>query len=122
MNKKPIIWSAIMILIIVLIGIYLYTNFSKKITNINFVNYYCKEGTLKTQFGKNYVVINFVDRKNILLPQAISGSGIRYELGSTTFIGKGDNAALIEGTTTTYTNCVAGNVVTKKDMNTYTDN
>ena len=55
------------------------------------------------------------------MPQAISGSGIRYELGSTTFIGEGDKGFLTEGTTTTYTNCIAGNVQTNGSVNTYTD-
>jgi membrane-bound inhibitor of C-type lysozyme len=121
MNKKTIIWSFLIILIIALIGGYFFLNLKNKNSAGSIVNFYCQEGNLKAQFGKNYVVLTFSDKTNILLPQATSGSGIRYEMGSTTFIGKGDNAALVEGTTTTYANCIAGNVVTKKNINTYTD-
>lgn len=123
MKKKSNFWSVIIILLIILIGGYLYFNNQNKNKNSagDIVNYYCQEGNLKAQFGKNYVVLNFSDKTNILLPQATSGSGIRYEMGSTTFIGKGDNAALVEGTTTTYTNCIAGSVVTNNNTNTYTD-
>jgi membrane-bound inhibitor of C-type lysozyme len=121
MNKKPIIWSVVIILVIAVVGCFIFINYKNKNSAGNVINFYCLEGNLKAQFGKNYVVINFMNGKNILLPQTISGSGIRYELGSTTFIGKGDNAALVEGTTTAYTNCVAGNVVTNKNTNTYID-
>ena len=120
MNKKYIVLS-IIILIILLIGGFLFLNSKNKNSGGNIVNFYCQEGNLKAQFGKNYVVINFSNGKNILLPQTISGSGIRYELGSMTFIGKGDNASLSEGSTTTYTNCVAGIETANHDINTYTD-
>jgi membrane-bound inhibitor of C-type lysozyme len=90
-------------------------------TAVNNVTFYCEEGTFQASFGKTYVTLNFASGTNILLPQAISGSGIRYELGSTTFIGEGDKGFLTEGTTTTYTNCIAGNVQTNGSVNTYTD-
>jgi membrane-bound inhibitor of C-type lysozyme len=122
MNKKPIIWSTIIILIIISVGAYLFINSQKKSSAGDIVNFYCQEGNLKAQFGKNYVVITFADGKNILLPQATSGSGIRYEMGSTTFIGEGDNASLTEGNKTTYTNCIAGNISTNNNTNTFTDN
>ena len=117
MNKKYIL---IMVILIAIIGGIYFLNTKNKNSAGNIVNFYCQEGILKTQFGKNYIAIYFNDGKNILLPQTISGSGIRYELGSTTFIGEGDNALLTEGTTT-YTNCIAGNIVTKKETNNYTD-
>jgi membrane-bound inhibitor of C-type lysozyme len=121
MKKKPIVWSAIIILVIILAGAYLFVNSQKKNLAGDVVNFYCQEGNLKAQFGKNYVVLTFADGKNILLPQATSGSGIRYEMGSTTFIGKGDNAFLTEGTTTTYSNCITANQTTKSGLNTFTD-
>jgi membrane-bound inhibitor of C-type lysozyme len=119
MNKKSVIWFIIIILIITVIGGYLFSNNKKSAGN--FVNFYCQEGNLKAQFGKNYVLLTFPDKTNIILPQATSGSGIRYEMGSTTFIGKGDNAYLTEGKTTTYTNCLTGDITTKFGINTFTD-
>ena len=110
-----------MVILIAIIGGIYFLNTKNKNSAGNIVNFYCQEGILKTQFGKNYIAIYFNDGKNILLPQTISGSGIRYELGSTTFIGKGDNAFLTEGTTTTYTNCLTGNQTTKSEINTFTD-
>lgn len=123
MKKKPNFWSVIIILLIILIGGYLYFNNQNKNKNSagDIVNYYCQEGNLKAQFGKNYVVLTFADGKNILLPQTTSGSGIRYEMGSTTFIGKGDNAFLTEGVKTTYSNCITANQTTKSGLNTFTD-
>jgi membrane-bound inhibitor of C-type lysozyme len=120
MNKKSKVWPAIIILVIISVGGYLYFNNNKNSAGV-VVNFYCQEGNLKAQFGKNYVVITFADGKNILLPQAISGSGIRYEMGSTTFIGKGDNAFLTEGMKTIYTNCLTGNQITKNATNIFTD-
>lgn len=121
MNKKPIIWSLLIILIIAIIGGYFFLNSKNKNSAGNIVNFYCQEGNLKAQFGKNYVVLTFSDKTNTLLPQATSGSGIRYEMGSTTFIGEGDNASLMENNVQTYTNCLAGNQITKNGINTYTD-
>jgi len=118
MNKK---YYLIIIIVAAIVGGIYFFNTKNKNSAGNIVNFYCREGILKAQFGKNYAVLTFNDGKNILLPQTISGSGIRYELGSTTFIGKGDNAFLTEGTTTTYSNCVTGSQVTKNDTNIYID-
>jgi len=121
MNKKLIWIISFVIVIGVFVGGFYFLNSKNKNSAGNAINFYCQEGNLKAQFGKNYVVLTFADNKNILLPQAISGSGIRYEMGSTTFIGKGDNAFLTEGTTTTYSNCVTGNVITKKTISSFTN-
>src|ERR1035437_7229731 len=104
MNRKYLICTSI-ILVVVAIGIYI----KQKQPTTNIITYYCQEGILKSQYGESYVTLTFPNGENILLPQTVSGSGIRYELGKTTFSSKGDNAFLTEGTTTTYTNCVSGN-------------
>ena len=118
--KRKIIWTTVVILIIG-VCVFLFINSKNKNPTENIVNYYCQEGTLNAKFGKNYVILTFSDGKNILLPQTISGSGIRYEMGSTTFIGEGSDASLTQNNIITYTNCLAGNQITKNGTNTFTD-
>ena len=83
--------------------------------------YYCEEGIMRAVFGKDSLDLSLSDGRHFNLPQAISGSGIRYELASTTFIGEGANAFLTEKNITTYNNCVAGLVVANRDLNIYND-
>jgi membrane-bound inhibitor of C-type lysozyme len=91
-------------------------------TSANIVNYYCQEGVLTANFSTSSVALTFKDGSTTTLPQVRSGSGIRYEKGTTVLIGKGDNAFLTQKNKTTYTNCVAGKQTTSQDTNTYTDN
>ena len=121
-NKKTPLFTVSLIFLVVIISLVLKTYYiSNNKSVINDVTYYCSEGVLNAEFGKNYVVINFPNSENILLPQTISGSGIRYEMGSTTFMGKGDNASLTEDGVATYTNCLTGNQITKNETSTFTD-
>jgi membrane-bound inhibitor of C-type lysozyme len=120
MKKRFILLFTLIILIAVSVALYFFLQNKNKNPAGNIVNFYCQEGNFQGEFGQNYVLLTFSDKTNLLLPQATSGSGIRYELGSTTFIGEGSNASLTIGTTT-YTNCIAGNQIAKNGTNTYTD-
>lgn len=90
-------------------------------TSLQVVNYYCNEGTIKASYGEKNVQLLLKDGRDILLPQTVSGSGIRYELGPIVFVSKGDNAFLTEDNIDTYTNCISGIVVTNEDTNNFTD-
>ncbi|KKR13501.1 MAG: hypothetical protein UT43_C0043G0008 [Parcubacteria group bacterium GW2011_GWC1_39_29] len=118
MNKKNII----LVMVIVVVGIagfYIYRIKEQPVTNV--VTYYCEEGTIAANYGKNEVSLSLKDGRKFTLPQAISGSGIRYELGVTTFSSKGDNAFLTENNVNTYNNCVSGTQTSANSINTYTD-
>jgi membrane-bound inhibitor of C-type lysozyme len=85
------------------------------------ITYFCQEGILKAVYGSSSVELTLKDGSMMTLPQTISGSGIRYEEGSTTLVGKGDNAFLTQKGSTTYTNCVDGSQSSNQNINTYTD-
>ena len=134
MNKKETVKIAIVILVIIVAGFFGYrqerlkqvstvvpTSTAVVNSDVAPVVYYCEEGIMKAVFGKDSLNLSLSDGRNIILTQAVSGSGIRYELASTTFIGAGANAYLTEENITTYTNCVAGLVVANRDLNIYND-
>ncbi len=88
------------------------------------VMYFCKEGTVTAQFdnqtaatgangtnaGDSMMSLALADGREFILPQVVSGSGIRYEKGDIAFIGKGDSAMVMEKNKAIYSDCVAGNV------------
>jgi membrane-bound inhibitor of C-type lysozyme len=130
MNKKVIlvciIILAIGILVLIATNFYVNKKIMPQVSNpeikiLNSVTYYCQEGTIKADYGASEVNLKLKDGRSMTLPQTISGSGIRYELGTATFVSKGDNAFLTENDVVTYTNCVAGSQATSQDINTYTD-
>src|SRR6185369_7920157 len=94
-----------------IISFSLYSIGNKQTQDTKSVTYYCEQGIIKAQYGNRYVTLSFQDGENILLPQVVSGSGIRYELGKNIFSSKGNNAFLTIGTSTAYTNCVSGTEV-----------
>jgi len=129
MNIKNKIWSWIVvtILVLIIIVICLVFYFSKQKsqkpleTQPNVVTYYCQEGILKASYNKDSVTLTLNNGIILALPQVVSGSGVRYELGTTTFVSKGENALLTEGGEQTYTKCVDGNQISSKYINTYSD-
>lgn len=128
-NKKNLIFISIIILILLVFIFGFYKNRNKEqsfITsttneNPNTITYYCQGGIIKAIYGEKNVSLSLKNNRNITLPQTISGSGIRYESGITTFSSKGDNAFLMENNIQTYTNCIAGTETSYQDMNTYTN-
>lgn len=87
------------------------------------LTYYCADHkTMQVAFttdpatGGGRAALTLSDGRTFALPQAMSGSGMRYEATSTrygtdvAFIGKGDDAFLTEDGTVTYGNCTAATV------------
>jgi len=129
MKSKKIILSIIALIILAIILVCSLYYFKQKNTTpaeikpiSNTVTYFCQEGTLKATYEKSDVILSFKNGSTTTLPQTISGSGIRYELGSTTLVSEGNNANLTENNKETYTKCVAGNQTSNEGVNTYTDN
>ena len=127
MNIKNKIWSWIVVLILIIIVICLvFYVFKQKLqkpleAQPNVVTYYCQEGILKASYNKDSVTLTLNNGIILALPQVVSGSGVRYELGTTTFVSKGENAILTEGDEQTYTKCVDGYQISSKYINTYSD-
>jgi membrane-bound inhibitor of C-type lysozyme len=80
--------------------------------------------SITATYATSSVALSLSDGRTLELPQAISGSGFRYENSDPiTFIGKGDDAYLEEKGTQTYMNCVvntAADGTTASSTNTYT--
>lgn len=112
----------ISVLILVIAGYYIFTqiggllsiapslsgNATSSASSAVRATYYCKEGTIQAEYGAGNVSLMLSDGQSMTLPHAVSGSGVRYAAGNTTFWNKGDNAFLTEATTTIYSGCVAG--------------
>lgn len=73
----------------------------------NTVQYSCVEGRFTALFTDGQVTLTFPDGRALTLPQAVSGSGIRYEKDGVVLVGKGDDAFLTENGATTFSDCVA---------------
>lgn len=87
------------------------------------VAYFCNEGRITTTFGTSSVSLVLRDQPPVVLPQVVSGSGMRYERGDLALVGKGNNAFVTKGDKTIFNNCVAGTLETKNDnASLFTDN
>lgn len=98
-------------------GYYLYSNVTQQVKEKIPVpvTFFCAEGKkMQAVFGAGSVTLMLPER-SLVLSQARSGSGIRYEATLsgvvTAFISKGDNAFLSENDATTYADCTAAHVV-----------
>lgn len=115
MNKKyTLIFSGL--IFIVALG-FIFAGFNKKQTPLDpqaplEVSYSCAEGELKAVFNNvtNVVTLVFADERTLILPQVVSGSGIRYEKDKVVFLGKGENAFVTEDEKNIFNNCIAGSV------------
>lgn len=70
-------------------------------------HYSCAIGSIDARYGASAVNLALSDGRTFVLPQVVSGSGVRYEKDSTVFISKGDDAFLQEDGTTTFVDCVS---------------
>src|SRR5271170_3154148 len=136
--KKAYVWLFIIAIVALVVAVSLHDSInngemksqssgSSTTTPSNAVSYFCSDGKgIKAIFFENpqsYVVLALSDGRALNLPQAVSGSGIRYELpdapvqagrspatASSTedivFWSEGNNAFLTENGATTYGNCV----------------
>jgi membrane-bound inhibitor of C-type lysozyme len=120
MSKKIILFSA-GVFILAIGGIYVAHKKTVPIENQS-VSYSCSDKkTITATYGEKSVAIKLSDGRSFVLPQQISGSGIRYETDGIAFLSKGPNAFLIEQGQQTYMNCVEGTNVPNGDANTFTD-
>ena len=107
MSKKTFILLGILVVIIG--GFIIGTNIGGGISKSSpAVTYYCEEGNIQAVFATSSVALSLSDGRNIILPQTMSGSGSRFASGTIVFWNEGDNAFITEGSSTTYSNCVAG--------------
>ncbi len=87
-------------------------------------HYSCAQGKIDAVFASSSVMLMLPDGSMLTLPQAVSGSGFRYESGTNVFAGKGSDATLTQNGLITYGNCLAGtNTDTNSTagMKTFTD-
>jgi membrane-bound inhibitor of C-type lysozyme len=87
-------------------------------------HYSCAQGKIDAVFASSSVMLVLPDGTMLTLPQAISGSGFRYESGTNVFAGKGSDATLTQNGLVAYGNCLAGtNTDTNSStgMKTFTD-
>jgi membrane-bound inhibitor of C-type lysozyme len=111
MNRPyAVIGSIVIILILVAVGAYAYsrTHHSPSDAVISTASYLCRGGkTIEASYATDSVTLTLSDTRAMVLPQVMSGSGIRYEKDGVVFASKGDNAFLTENGTETYSDCVA---------------
>ncbi len=93
----------------------------------NTVTYFCTNGkNITATFASSTVSLALSDGRSFMLPQVMSGSGIRYEeqqgtSSDITFSNEGDNAFLTENNQTTYDNCLAGTTASYGTSTIFTD-
>lgn len=78
----------------------------------NLVVFRCEGGaTITAVFERDIVGLTLPDGRQLVLRQAVSGSGIRYLSNDQTieFRGKGNEGSVAENGVTTYSGCVASN-------------
>jgi membrane-bound inhibitor of C-type lysozyme len=111
MNKPSAVVGLIaLILILGAVGVYSYTHTTKTVapTVTSTASYLCRDGkTVDAAFTASNVTLTLSDTRALILPIAVSASGMRYENGTEVFVGKGSNAFLEEKGTQTYVDCVA---------------
>lgn len=123
MPKKPTLWIIIALIVVAIAGVSFYlihTSFvpsgGSASSSVNTVNYSCDhESKIVAAYASSSVTLTLSDGRTLILPQTRSGSGIRYEAGNGTnddivFVSEGNDAFMTENGTTTYNNCVAGNL------------
>lgn len=75
---------------------------------VSTASFLCRDGkTMDASFTSDAVTLTLSDTRALVLPQVMSGSGIRYEKDDIAFVSKGSNAFLEEKGEQTYVDCVA---------------
>jgi membrane-bound inhibitor of C-type lysozyme len=91
------------------------------------VAYTCDAGkSFTATFSDASVALTLSHGRTLTLPQVMSGSGIRYELGAIALVGKGSDAFIEENGTQTFANCIVNAsgamATTTTTTKTFTDN
>jgi membrane-bound inhibitor of C-type lysozyme len=111
--KRPytIVGTILIVLVLGALGVHAY-RFSQQNHQASAViasaSYVCRDGkSIDASYTASGVTLTLSDTRAIVLPQAVSASGTRYESGDVTFVTKGDNAFLEEKGAQTFVDCVA---------------
>jgi Predicted periplasmic protein len=116
MKKTYLLYGIIVLVLIIAAGAYAFMHIralngqlasTTPMTLNTTVQYSCVEGAFTALFTDGQATLTFPGGRTLILPQAVSGSGVRYEANGVAFIGKGSDAFLTENDKTTYTDCVA---------------
>lgn len=104
-----ILGIAILVLLIGALGIHAYRSAHQKQTAVTTtISYLCRDGkSIVAAYTAKNAALTLSDTRALVLPQVVSGSGTRYQGGTTVFVTKGDNAYLEEEGVQTYADCVA---------------
>lgn len=104
-----ILGIVILVLLIGALGLHAYrSTHQKQATVTATVSYLCRDGkSINASYTANNVTLTLSDTRSLVLPQVLSGSGTRYQTGTTVFVTEGNNASLEENGTQTYVDCVA---------------
>lgn len=108
-RSYPLIGLLIIVLVLGVLGVRAYLS-SKSAAEpvIATASYLCRDGkSIDASYTAKNVTLTLSDTRALVLPQVMSGSGTRYESGTTAFVTKGDNAFLEEKGVQTYVDCVA---------------
>lgn len=102
------IGAVIIVLILIAVGAYAYSrSLHTSPQVVSTASYLCRDGkTIDASFTASDVTLTLSDTRAFVLPQVMSGSGIRYEKNGVVFVGKGDNAFLTEAGKETFVDCV----------------
>ena len=131
MTKKVITIYSIVLIILIALGFIIGADISRTMSGSGAENttpastnvtYYCNSGAIQAAYAADSVELYFSTGAHMILPQVISGSGIKYQASTTVFWSEGNNAFVTQGSSTVYDNCVAG-IQKQIDPNTlnYTD-
>lgn len=104
--------TVLFIIIVLLLGVYFVIRAPKTVVpvvdnSIPTTQYSCVTGSIDAKYGASAVSLVLSDGRSFVLPQVVSGSGVRYEKDAVAFISKGDDAFLQENGVTTFVDCVS---------------
>lgn len=104
-----ILGIVILVLLIGALGYHEYRATHQKQASVTAtVSYLCRDGkSITASYTSTNATLTLSDTRAFVLPQVVSGSGTRYQSGTTVFVTEGDNAYLEENGTQTYVDCVA---------------
>jgi len=115
-NYTGIIILAVVIVLALAYGIVKVWESHQTMSNTGAVTktmYQCDSNkSFTVSFEGDMAHVTLSDGTMLMLNQAKSGSGIRYEAGDAVFMSEGSNGSIQQGGTTTYANCVVNSVST----------
>lgn len=107
-RSYTILGVLILLLLIGALGIHAYRATHQRQAAVTAtISYLCRDGkSITASYTATNAALTLSDTRTLVLPHVSSGSGTRYQSGTTVFVAKGDNAYLEENGTQTYADCV----------------